>query len=1137
MTDGRIRLKIMVDGNEVEDASGALKGLEQNALGAGEGAKKTERGIRDIVVSLGLVKIGAAAFSVLASSMDTAISRFDTLNTFPKVLQALGVEAEESERAMSNLSEGIDGLPTKLDEIASTAQRMYSSFNDMDKATDSALALNNALLGSGSSAADAQRGTEQYIKFLQTGKMELDSWTTLQETMDIGLIKIAESFGYAGKSAKNDLYNALQDGTVTMDEFNEKLVEVGTGTGVMAELAKENSLGIATSLSNLKNAAARGIAEMLKSFNQLSIEVTGNDIAENIDGMKVIVNNAFKVISSSIQNAAPYIQTFATGVSTTYDAVKFLSPALMGLATAYGALMVINKINSIMDHNANILGLAAMSGKELTISILSKSKATATDTAVTAANTGAITIGQAAIGILTGQIKLSTVAIALKTKATIALKAAMDFMTGGVGLAIAAIGLLVAGAVALVKWFNRSTAEGQRLGAETEELAEATDSMNSSLEDSSAQYEKNLENIESSAEANKDLADRITELSEKENKSAADKEMLAAYVEQLNGQVQDLNLSYDEEADMMSLSSDQIAKRLELMKEQEAGTAAQERLLEIAKEQSEVEQQLAETNQLREEWNQKLEDGTVKGKEHSEAVDQLNDSQGALEERQQTLRGEYEATEEQLTVAMENIAAATEDSVGKQTILFSELSESQQATVESMKSSWEDYKAAATDMFDTLNEEAEITASEMANNLEENQRIITEWSENIATLAERGVDEGLLETLRQAGPESAGHVNALVNASDEELERLSSAFSEGGNVATDALSKSLGIEESGVMDAVGHLVTDTESALSDQIKSADFEGLGGNVAEGLAGGISQSSIEAEKASERMGEDVRDATKATLGINSPSTVFKEFGVNITEGLALGINDGTSRVMQAIEQMLSNVQADSAKNFQNITKDYDRSVKDIERRLQKLPPIVQKALRNMLTRLQTGTNQQTTLMRAFSRQLTIPFNNTPSQFNYIGVNAMAGLNAGLNAGRARVMQTANNIAANVAYTMRKALRVASPSRVMRDDVGRWIPEGLADGIEKNAPSVYKALNQMTGNMMKMTTPELALGTSRMGASTVMNSRSSSNVHQNNDNRNFTFNANANGTERNEREFYERLFREFKYYIQQEGGALGG
>src|SRR5690625_3171256 len=166
--------------------------------------------------------------------MDSAISRFDTLNQFPRVLQALGVSAEESEQAMTDLSDGIDGLPTKLDDIASTAQRMYTSFNDMDKATESALALNNALLGSGSSAEQARRGTEMYLKMLQTGQVDLQTWRSLSETMDVGLIKVAERFGYVGKTAKDDLYRALQDGTHTIDDFNDKLIEVGTGTGVMA---------------------------------------------------------------------------------------------------------------------------------------------------------------------------------------------------------------------------------------------------------------------------------------------------------------------------------------------------------------------------------------------------------------------------------------------------------------------------------------------------------------------------------------------------------------------------------------------------------------------------------------------------------------------------------------------------------------------------------------------------------------------------------------------------------------------------------------------------------------------------------------------------------------------------------------
>src|SRR5690625_7964432 len=101
--------------------------------------------------------------------------------------------------------------------------------------------------------------------------------------MDALLIKIAESFRFEGKTAKDDLYSALKDGTITLDEFNDALIEVGTGTGIMAKLARENTLGIATSFENLKTAAVRGLVEIIDSFNELSKRVHGIGINRKID--------------------------------------------------------------------------------------------------------------------------------------------------------------------------------------------------------------------------------------------------------------------------------------------------------------------------------------------------------------------------------------------------------------------------------------------------------------------------------------------------------------------------------------------------------------------------------------------------------------------------------------------------------------------------------------------------------------------------------------------------------------------------------------------------------------------------------------------------------------------------------------
>lgn len=1032
------------------EAANSAKKVKDEADGVGQTTVKASIGIKELATSLGLVAIASAAFNTLKSSMDTAISRFDTLNTFPKVLQALGVSAEESEQAMTKLSDGIDGLPTTLNDIAANAQRMYTSFNDMDEAADTAVALNNAMLGSGASAADAQRGTEQYLQVLQKGKFEMDEWKTLQETMDVGLLKIAEGFEFAGKSAKNDLYNALQDGSITVDEFNQKLIELGTGTGIMADLAKENSLGLATSIGNLKNAAARGIADIIGSFNNLSQAVTGKDIAENIDSLKHVVNASFKTIGSVIEGTAPIIVLFADGVKATIPVVNALTPAIIGLMVAYGTYAIISKATTAIQASNAVLSAAQASQKALTLTILAS-------TTATASQTGAITASNLVIGILTGRITLATAATIAKTVATYAWGAALRFLSGPVGWIVTGIGLLVTGVVALVKWFNKSSAEADRLNAETEELGESVNSLTKSVSSNANAYKESISSIESTSKANADLVQRIQELSEKENKSAADKLLLKDSIEQLNGSVDGLNLSYSEEANALNMSSEQLDARLKLMEDMETAAAGQERLLEISKEQNEVDMKLAEINELRADAKEKMENLDIKSKDYAETLAELQEQEDALKISEEELREQYGLTEAQITTAMENIATSTEGSVAIQLMAFASLNDANKELVEDMMSKWQEYKDAATDMFDTISDKVTITASEMASNMEENQRVIGEWADNIATLAERGIDEGLLNTLREAGPESAGHVNALVNASDEELQRLSTAFAEGGNVATDALSKSLGVEDSSVIEAVGNLVSDTEKSLKEQMEATDFESIGVALPEGVAKGTEKGTPKAEKASQEMAKKTADSFKSEAGIQSPSTVFKQFGLDLTDGLVLGIDGGASKVVQAIQKMFQSVQDDSKRSFDNIVKDHDTAVKDIEKTLNKLPEVAQKAMKDMLDRLKSGTAPQVQVMKTLAKDLLSPFDNTPKHFETIGKEAMAGFNSGLNAGKAQVLATATSIANQAAQTMRKALDIHSPSRVTRK-IGNETGEGLKLGIKDKQKDVNATSEKM-------------------------------------------------------------------------------
>src|SRR5690606_20916742 len=111
----------------------------------------------------------------------------------------------------------------------------------------------------------------------------------------------------------------------------------------------------------------------------------------------------------------------------------------------------------------------------------------------------------------------------------------------------------------------------------------------------------------------------------------------------------------------------------------------------------------------REEWGQKLEDGTVKSKEHKTALEELELQENSLKEANKLAGEERLAIDAQIVESSAAVAAAAERDVGRQLLMFDELSESQKSAVESMRSSWEEYAAAATDMFDVLTDKAELS--------------------------------------------------------------------------------------------------------------------------------------------------------------------------------------------------------------------------------------------------------------------------------------------------------------------------------------------------------------------------------------------------------------------------------------------
>lgn len=241
--------------------------------------------VKSIVAGVGITKAIGATMNVLSSSFDGAINRFDTMQSYPKVMKSLGFSIEQSQKSVAKLNQSVQGLPTSLADVVTTSKSLAAVTGNIDKATDTTIALNHAFLASGSSSEDASRGLQQYSQMLAKGTVDMQSWRTLQETMAPALTKVSKKLGIASGDA-NELYEALKNGTITFDQFNDAMIECDTETGGFAETALEASKGIKTSMTNIKSAVQNLEQGFLSAMNNMLKSKAMGGLVDNLEKIK-----------------------------------------------------------------------------------------------------------------------------------------------------------------------------------------------------------------------------------------------------------------------------------------------------------------------------------------------------------------------------------------------------------------------------------------------------------------------------------------------------------------------------------------------------------------------------------------------------------------------------------------------------------------------------------------------------------------------------------------------------------------------------------------------------------------------------------------------------------------------------------
>lgn len=395
--------------------------------------------LKGTAVGMGIYQLAAKAASAVSEQFAGAVSRFDTLNNFPKVMESMGASSNQAHQAIKTLSDGIQGLPTSLDEVATTTQVFMPLSKNANDAAKATLALNDAFLASNATTADASRGLEQYKQMLANGKVDMMGWRSIEETMPASLQKVAKSFGIASGSTQ-ELYQQLDSGKITMKELNDRFIQLDSGANGFHQTALNATNGIGTAFKNMGTRTKIALANVLTGFNDMVKTLTGSSIGGNINKM----TSQFGDIGKAGQQAFEGLG----------KRLKPLTPAFKALGDVIGAVFSGLKdalsVGSSFDSITAPLKNSASYAKPLNDALKGIASHKTALKAVGAA-VGSIAAGFLAYKSVVGTINLVKNAIAGLRAAMALLSAVMD--ANPIGLTVAVV---VALGVAFMTAYNHS---------------------------------------------------------------------------------------------------------------------------------------------------------------------------------------------------------------------------------------------------------------------------------------------------------------------------------------------------------------------------------------------------------------------------------------------------------------------------------------------------------------------------------------------------------------------------------------------------------------------------------------------------------------------------------------------------------
>jgi len=439
---------------------------------------------------------------------------------------------------------------------------------------------------------------------------------------------------------------------------------------------------------------------------------------------------------------------------------------------------------------------------------------------------------------------------------------------------------------------------------------------------------------------------------------------------------------------------------------------------------------------------------------HVEAIGVYVAARGAYEELAQEVgeyrfamekaSGEMVYLEDQITESMIIMAQAVEDGTWRQVVSWDQLTGAQQGSIEDLVGLYDFLRAGSVNALTRMGEEATVPIGEMIRNLDHNYDAANAWGENLVDIYERTGEyatEGFMAFVEEMAMNNPAQLAVLANASDDELRRLAAAYERNCDQIRGVMSTVIGDEFDDVIDLFDRFGPRAQTSLRETVAAADFANPGGmmsrevargileasgeidnamntlasnletsadNILAGFTGRINSSAPETEATASKFANTFINSFQKEIEERSPSRVFERSGENIIAGLVRGIRENQDRSTNTLERVATAMQ-----------RVYNRSERD---------------------------------------------------YQNIGRDIINGLNQGILNREGTVMNTVSRIANNITREMQRALQINSPSRVMRESIGRFIPEGVAAGIDKYAGAAIDSVYKLGNDLINVNIPSV-------------------------------------------------------------------